>query len=183
MTDAGIHYENPFMDPPGERSDARRLRGRLALPVTVWTAGDAGGPVGLTVSSLVVADGEPPTVSGLVGETTDLFGVIAQTKAFVIHLLHDGDASLAEIFAGLRPNPGGPFADLDVEASEWGPVIRSHGTRAFCRMTAVADAGYHKLVTGTVERIELEEEPDSPLVYLRGRFRRLAPDSRRPSSD
>jgi 3-hydroxy-9,10-secoandrosta-1,3,5(10)-triene-9,17-dione monooxygenase reductase component len=181
MTNGEIHYENPFVDPPGERSEARRLRGRLALPVTVWTAGDAEGPVGLTVSSLVVADGEPPVVSGLVGETTDLFGAITETEAFVIHILREGDASLAEIFAGLRPNPGGLFAGLDVDPSEWGPVIRSHGTRAFCRLSAMMDSGYHKLVTGAIERIELEDEQESPLVYLRGRFRRLAPETRRPS--
>jgi 3-hydroxy-9,10-secoandrosta-1,3,5(10)-triene-9,17-dione monooxygenase reductase component len=181
MTDGGVHYENPFVDPPDERSEARRLRGRLALPVTIWTAGEVDEPVGLTVSSLVIADGEPPVVSGLIGETTDLFASVTQTETFVIHVLRDKDARLAEIFAGLRPNPGGPFAGLEVADSEWGPVISSHGTRAFCRLTAVTDAGYHKLVTGSLERIELDE-PESPLVYLRGRFRRLAPDARRSSS-
>lgn len=180
VTDGGIHYENPFIDPPGERSEARRLRGRLALPVTVWTAGSPDNPVGLTVSSLLVADGEPPIVSGLIGETTDLFALLNETKTFVIHVLREEDGSLAEIFAGLRPNPGGPFAGLDVDDSQWGPVIRVNRTRAFCRLTSVNDAGYHKLVTGEIERMDLGEE-ESPLIYLRGRFRRLAPDVRRPS--
>jgi 3-hydroxy-9,10-secoandrosta-1,3,5(10)-triene-9,17-dione monooxygenase reductase component len=181
MTDGGIHYENPFIDPPGERSEARRLRGRLPLPVTVWTAGAPDSPVGLTVSSLMVADGEPPIASGLIGETTDLFAAVTETETFVIHVLRDRDASLAEIFAGLRPNPGGPFAGVELEDSEWGPVIRSHGTRAFCRFSSVTDAGYHKLVTGVIEGMDLGEE-ESPLIYLRGRFRRLAPDVRHPSS-
>jgi hypothetical protein len=88
---------------------------------------------------------------------------------------------MAEVFAGLRPNPGGPFEGLQIRESDWGPVIESHGTRAFSRVTDIADAGYQKLVTGTVERIDLEEL-ESPSVYFRGRFRRLAPDLRRPSS-
>ncbi len=181
MRDGGIHYENPFIDPPGKRSEARRLRGRLALPVTIWTSGGSDDPVGLTVSSLVVADGEPPVVSGLIAETTDLYAVVMETERFVIHVLRDDDSRLAEIFAGLRPNPGGPFANLQTRGSEWGPVIDSQGTRTFCRLTRVSDAGYQKLITGTIEKIELDEL-ESPSVYFRGRFRRLAPDVRRHSS-
>jgi 3-hydroxy-9,10-secoandrosta-1,3,5(10)-triene-9,17-dione monooxygenase reductase component len=181
MTDGGIHYENPFVDPPGERSDARRLRGRLALPVTVWTSAGNDGPTGLTVSSFVVAEGEPPILAGLVAETTDLFAAAMLTRSFVVHVLREEDSRMAEVFAGLRPNPGGPFEGLEVRHSDWGPVIASHGTRAFCRVDAIADAGYQKLVSGNIEKIDLDEL-ESPSVYFRGRFRRLAPDLRRPSS-
>jgi 3-hydroxy-9,10-secoandrosta-1,3,5(10)-triene-9,17-dione monooxygenase reductase component len=173
-----IHYEDPFSDPPGARSDARRLRGRLALPVTVWTSGPPGGEAGLTISSVVLADGEPPVVCGLVAETTDLYAAVTASRTFVVHLLRDEDARLAEIFAGLRPNPGGPFAGLEMKASAWGPVITSHATRAYCRLEGVTDAGYQRLVTGSIEKIDLDEI-DSPAVYFRGRFRRLAPDARR----
>jgi hypothetical protein len=31
--------QHPFATPPDRRSPARRLRGRLLAPVTVWTAG------------------------------------------------------------------------------------------------------------------------------------------------
>jgi 3-hydroxy-9,10-secoandrosta-1,3,5(10)-triene-9,17-dione monooxygenase reductase component len=181
MNGGSIHYEDPFVDPPSERSPARRLRGRLALPVTVWTAGRTGEEAGLTISSLTVADGEPPVVTGLVGDTTDLFGAVIDTQTFVVHVLRAEDARLAEIFAGLRPNPGGPFAGLRVTNSDWGPLLESHGTRAYCRLREVADSGYQKLLIARVEKIDLDEI-DDPAVYFRGRFRRLAPDARRPSS-
>jgi 3-hydroxy-9,10-secoandrosta-1,3,5(10)-triene-9,17-dione monooxygenase reductase component len=181
MNDGGIHYENPFVDPPEDRSPARRLRGRLPLPVTIWTANGENGPVGLTISSLVVADGEPPFVAGLVGETTDLFSAVERTGTFVIHVLDEDDARLAEIFAGLRPNPGGPFAGLETTDSEWGPVIASLGNRAFCKLSSTTDGGFQKLIAGTIEKIDIEEL-ETPLAYFRGRFRRLAPDVRRPSS-
>lgn len=179
--EGGIHYEDPFVDPPEERSPARRLRGRLPLPVTVWTAGREGAEVGLTVSSLVIADGEPPRLAALLAETTDLYAAIIETRTFVVHVLRDDDARLAEIFAGLRPNPGGPFAGLSFSTSPWGPVLATHGTRAFCRVVDSAVAGYPRLVTADIEKIDLDQI-DSPAIYFRGRFRRLAPDPRRPHS-
>ena len=180
MSDGGIHYENPFVDPPEERSQSRRLRGRLALPVTIWTSGTEAEPSGLTISSLVLAEGEPAVLSGLVAPTTDLYVSIQETRAFVVHVLRDEDARLAEIFAAARPHPGGPFSAVNTEQSAWGPVIASHGTRAFCRLSHVAEAGYQQLVTAEVERIDLDDL-DDPAVYFRGRLRRLAPDARRSS--
>jgi hypothetical protein len=47
--------DTPFAVPPERRSPARRLRGRLVAPVTVWTAGHPPGGAGLTVSSVLVA--------------------------------------------------------------------------------------------------------------------------------
>ena len=59
MGDLGdqIHHEHPFQTPADQREPARRLRGRLTSPVTIWTAYGAEGPVGLTVSSIIVAEG------------------------------------------------------------------------------------------------------------------------------
>src|SRR5919197_877292 len=51
---------HPFTTPPERRDPARRLRGRLLAPVTVWTAGHPPATAGLTVSSLLVAEGRPP---------------------------------------------------------------------------------------------------------------------------
>ena len=44
--------QDPFATPPGKRSPARRLRGRLPAPVTIWTAGE--GP--RLVKDLLVED-------------------------------------------------------------------------------------------------------------------------------
>jgi flavin reductase (DIM6/NTAB) family NADH-FMN oxidoreductase RutF len=179
MNDGGVHYEDPFADPPEDRSPARRMRGRLALPVTVWTSGTVSAPFGLTVSSLMLAEGEPPVLMGLIAGTTDLYGSIEETNAFVVHVLREEDGRLAEIFAGLRPNPGGPFASVDIDESSWGPVLRSHTTRAFCRVEETRPAGYQQLVTARAEKIEVGELSD-PAVYFRGRLRGLSPDARRP---
>lgn len=63
-----IHFEHPFATPLEERDPTRRFRGRLAAPVTVWTSGAVSGRGGLTVSSLLVAEGDPGIILGLVGD-------------------------------------------------------------------------------------------------------------------
>ena len=59
-------------------SPVRRLRGRLAAPVTLWTAP---GPAGLTVSSTLVADGEPGRLLGLIDEECDLWAAVERGRA------------------------------------------------------------------------------------------------------
>src|SRR5258706_11309084 len=101
-----IHAEDPFATPEGDRSPLRRLRGRLAAPVSLWTAP---GPAGLTVSSMLVADGEPGRVLGLVDDESQLWAAIEESGRFAVAPLRDRDRQLADRFAGLLPAPGGPF--------------------------------------------------------------------------
>lgn len=168
----GIHEEHPFVPLPADRDPVRRLRGRLAAPVTIVTAGDEDDRVGLTVSSLVVAEGDPALVYMLIGVTTDLWYAIEETGRFVVHIAEAAGRALADVFAGARPAPGGPFFGLDTEQSEHGPVIASMPTRAFCSLVASRDESHSLLVTGTIDHIELSDVRD-PLAYFRGRYRLL----------
>jgi 3-hydroxy-9,10-secoandrosta-1,3,5(10)-triene-9,17-dione monooxygenase reductase component len=167
-----VHYENPFATPPEARSPARRLRGRLTSGVSVWTSFVDDAPVGLTMSSVLVAEGDPGRILGLVNDTTSLWEAITSSRRFVVHLLDRDHRELAESFAGLRPAPGGVFAGLDARPSEWGPVLGELANRAYCRLASSAPAGYQILVSGAIERVELDEL-ERPLVYFRGRYRDL----------
>ena len=104
-----IHREHPFATPEGDRRPVRRLRGRLPLPVTVWTSAYGGRRAGWTVSSMMVADGEPAEILGLVDAESDLADLIEESGTVAVSLLGWGDRGLAEVFAGLAPAPGGPF--------------------------------------------------------------------------
>jgi len=157
------------------REPVRRLRGRLASPVTIWTSGREGAYAGLTVSSVVLVEGEPSSIVGLVGPLTDLWDALETTGAFVVHVLPASEKVLADRFAGLRPSPGGLFADVTVAASEWGPVLTELTDRAYCRVGGWTEPGFQRLVSGAIERIDLAEL-DDPLVYFRGRYRRLSSD-------
>lgn len=182
MAEGNVHYEDPFATPADKREPVRRLRGRLAAPVTIWTSGSPEERTGLTVSSILVAEGKQSLVLGLIAETTDLFTTIGETGGFVVHVLDASQRILADRFAGLRPSPGGLFQDLDVDESDWGPVLPEFGNRACCKFVDEIETGYQRLVRGSIERIDLEEL-DGPLVYYRGRYRTLGPDVRATGVD
>ncbi len=169
-----IHDEHPFATPPDLRDPARQLRGRLASGVTVVTAGDESGQTGLTVSSLLVAEGQPSRVVLLLGEVNDLWDVVQRTSRFVMHVLEGEDRAWSDRFAGLRPSPGGLFAGLEVIPGAWGPVVAPWPTRAFCTVEQTIETGNFQLVVAVADQIELTDVTD-PLVFFRGRYRTLAP--------
>lgn len=173
MTDqGGIHDEHPFVLPADQRDPVRQFRGRLAAPVTIVTAGQEGHAVGLTVSSVMVAEGTPSYLYFLVGGTTELFYAMDTTGKFVVHVCSSEHRDRSEVFAGRRPSPGGPFVGLDVRQTPWGPVIEDMGNRVFCSVADMDEDSYSIIVEATIDELELDEIVD-PLVYFRGAYRAL----------
>ncbi|HEX5740526.1 MAG TPA: flavin reductase family protein [Pilimelia sp.] len=168
---ARIHADHPFAPPAQQRSAVRRLRGRLAAGVTLWTALRGADPVGLTVSSTVVADGEPPRLLGLVDEESALWEGLAGTRRFAVAVLCAGDRQAADRFAGLFPAPGGPFRYGTWEGTPYGPVPADR-TWAGCRVDATRRYGWAQLVEATVEAVSVGAEAP-PLVHYRGQYRGL----------
>lgn len=167
-----IHSDNPFVDDPGSRDPVRRFRGRLLAPVTIVTAGEGDDRTGLTVSSLNVIEGEPGRVQAVVGPTTDLWETALGHGRFVVHVCGERHRALAEVFAGLRPSPGGIFSGVDLTVSEWGPVLTDLGDRAFCTFEGRDEVGYSGIVTGRIDRVEIADLT-TPLAYFRGQYRSL----------
>lgn len=168
-----IHDTDPFATPEEHRSPVRRLRGRMAAPVTLWTAAGPGGPAGLTVSSVLVADGDPGRVLGLVDDESDLFAAISATGRFTVCPLGAGQQQLADRFAGLAPAPGGLFAQEEWRETGYGPVLAGAPTWAGCRLEQARRCGWGMLVEGTVEQVTAGSGGDGPLSYYRGRYRVL----------
>jgi len=165
-----IGGQHPFATPPEGRDPARRFRGRLVAPVTVWTAGRQPAGAGLTVSSMLVAEGQPARLLGLIDPTSAFFEAMQESRAFVVHVLAAGDRALAERFAEVRPPIRGPFDGLEVAESPWGPVLGASRPRAACRLARSTPAGYGELVEGVIEQLELPDLED-PLAYLHGSYR------------
>ena len=165
-----VGSQPPFAVPAERRDPARRLRGRLVAPVTVWTAGRPPGGAGLTVSSVLVAEGRPARLLGLIDPTSAFFEATQETGAFVVHILGVGDRALAERFSEVRPSIRGPFERLEVAGSPWGPVLEGSRPRAACRLVESTPTGHGELVQGVIEQLELSDLED-PLAYLHGRYR------------
>jgi 3-hydroxy-9,10-secoandrosta-1,3,5(10)-triene-9,17-dione monooxygenase reductase component len=166
---ARIHASDPFATPDQDRSSVRRLRGRLALPVTLWTAA---GPAGLTVSSTLVADGDPGRVLGLIDEESELWAAAARSGTFAVIPLGPADGQTADRFAGLMPAPGGLFAAGEWASTEYGPVPATATTWAGCRLVDARPCGWALLVEAVVEQVEAGT-PGAPLIHFRGRYRQL----------
>ncbi len=162
-----IHSEHPFADP----ADAvRRFRGRLGGAVSLWTAGEGPGRAGLTVSSLMVANGTPATVLGLLDPDSDLYDALESTGTGVVQLLDWADRGLADAFGGTAPAPGGPFRLGTWEQTPYGPALVGR-TRALVRFVRSEDVGWSRLALAEVDEVVIAEDDDA-LEHRRGRYRR-----------
>ena len=162
-----IHSDHPFMPPEGERDPLRRFRGRLPAPVTVWATGEGRERRGFTVSSLLIADGEPGRVAGLVDEDSDFRDAL--TDVFTINVLTPAHTTMANAFAGVGPAPGGPFTLGEWEQTEWGPVLVGSAGWLGVRLDAEPrHLGWALLVEATIEHLELGDS--DALTHLRGRY-------------
>lgn len=172
-----IHSEHPFQDAFSERDPVRRLRGRLGGTVTLWTAG--GGPTpraGLTVSSRMIAAGEPGHALALLDPDSSFAETLAATRTCIMHLLGHEHRDISDAFAGAAPAPGGAFRIGEWVDSEWGPVLSGVSGWAGLRLGdgGLRDVGWSVLAVGVIERVELAEETTEPLVHRRGQYQRRA---------
>ena len=164
-----IHSDHPFVPPEGDREPLRRLRGRLPAPVSVWTTGAGTAREGLTISSLLVADGEPGRVVGLVDPDSDFWD--ADPATWAVNVLGSQHRFLADAFAGTAPAPGGRFTLGTWTDTDWGPVLA--GTAGWIGVRR-SDAeprlvGWGLLVEGVVEHVELGDA--EAMIHVRGRYR------------
>jgi flavin reductase (DIM6/NTAB) family NADH-FMN oxidoreductase RutF len=165
-----IHSEHPFVPPESERDPVRRLRGRIGGTVSLWTTGIAGDRAGLTVSSLLVAPGDPAQLLGLVDPDSDFFDAAMETGTAVVGLLAWAHRDLADAFAGVAPAPGGPFRTGTWHDTEWGPLLDGVSSWAGVRLEPSSrDVGWSVLLQGTIEHVEIGTETE-PLVHRRGRY-------------
>ncbi len=164
-----IHSEHPFADP--EPDPVRRFRGRVGGTVSLWTSGSDGERAGLTVTSFLVAAGEPPRLLALLDPDAGLTETLLATGRGVVQLLAWEHRDLAEMFAGTAPAPGGSFSHAEFEHTDWGPRLAAATTWAGVRTEGEQQVGWSTLVTTVVEHLEIGDD-DEPLRHHRGRFGR-----------
>ena len=172
---SSLRYGNPWADAPRARGPLRQLRGHLVLPVTVWLAGDVGGDgaplTGLTVSSVLLSEGEPPKLAGLVTPSSDLADMIGSSSdRFVVHLLGAAHRRLAQHFAG---DLAAPSELLVAEGSLYGPLLVAVGDRRLCRTTSVKPFGWSLLVEAEVESVQVAQAGKG-LAFYHGAFHVLS---------
>jgi flavin reductase (DIM6/NTAB) family NADH-FMN oxidoreductase RutF len=172
-----ISSEHPFLPPESERSPVRRLRARLPSPVTLWTAGAQDSRAGLTVSSILVADGDPGYVLGVIDPLSELWDSLRRTGAVVVNLLGWQHRQLADAFGYVAPAPGGPFRLAEWTDTEWGPALVNGAGWAGCLLEdrPGSEVGWGLLVQLRVVHTNYDEDA-APLVHRRGRYLAVTPE-------
>ncbi|MBB5982193.1 flavin reductase family protein [Kribbella solani] len=167
-----IHGDHPFLPPENERSPVRRFRGRLPSPVGLWTTAHEGERAGLTVSSMLVADGEPGYVLGLIDPDSDLWETLRKARTAVVALLGEPHRQLADAFGYVAPAPGGPFRLIDWTDTDWGPAPAGAITWAGCTLVDPdpPEVGWAVQVQLEIVHVELAADDVPALVHRRGRY-------------
>ena len=170
-----IHSEHPFLPPDSDRDPLRRFRGRLAQPVTLWCAQDGTSRAGWTVSSLLVADGDPVEILGLIDEESDLADLAEQTGRVAVSLLRWDHRNLADAFAGLTPAPGGPFRLAEWQQTTWGPVLTDAAGWLGVELTDTSShLGWGRAFRGRCAEVHVDPLALDVLSHLRGRYQKLS---------
>ncbi len=167
-----IHSEHPFMTPRQLRDPARRVRGRMPAPVTIWTSISETRRDGWTISSVLVADGEPSELVALVNEDCDWWDLFRVTGMATVNVLGPGQGRIADVFARVAPSPGGPFRSGQWADADHGP--RLEGASAWMTVRLLdpepQHAGWGLLVRAGVEAVELADGVEA-LEHRAGRYR------------
>lgn len=167
-----IHAGHPFAE--AEPDPVRRFRGRLGAAVSLWTAGGPDGRAGLTVTSLMVAGGDPGRVLALLDPDADLTLALEEHGRGVVQLLSWRHRQLAEAFAGTAPAPGGAFRTGDFTETDAGPRLADADVWATVAVEDLRDVGWSRLVTCTLGEVVVGDDAE-PLLHRRGRW--VRPDA------
>lgn len=160
-----IHASHPFATDP---DPVRRFRGRVGGAVSLWTAGADSDRAGLTVSSLMVANGSPGRVLGLLDPDATFTERLEETGRCVVQLLEWDDRDLADAFGGVAPAPGGPFTLRSWTGTAYGPVLEGR-THALARLESLVGTGWSVLATLVIDEVVMVEDR-RPLEHRRGRY-------------
>ena len=153
--------------------DPRTLRdalGCFATGVTVVTCLRDGEPAGLTVNSFTSVSLEPPLLLVCIRKDASSAGALTAASHFAINVLQTGQQPASIRFATRDEDRFGatPWA-----CGEAGAPILHESLGVFeCERFAVYDGGDHHIRVGKVEKASFDAKLD-PLLYFRGRYRRL----------
>jgi flavin reductase (DIM6/NTAB) family NADH-FMN oxidoreductase RutF len=140
----------------------------MPAPVTVWATGEGTQRRGLTVSSMLLAAGDPDRILGLIDPDSDFWESEPQT--WTVNVLGAEHRFLADAFAGTAPAPGGPFTLGEWSDTAWGPVLAgTAGWIGVRRDGEPRQVGWGLLVEGVVESVAVGDA--DALIHLRGRYR------------
>lgn len=167
-------------DDPEAAAKARRFRDVLGLfgsGVTVVTSITAEGPVGMTCQSFSSVSLDPPLVLFCPAKTSRAWPAIQKAGFFCVNILAEGQEDLSN---GMATKGAEKYDGVGWRPAATGAPLLD-GVLGFidCAVHTVHEAGDHYVVIGKVKELGFGdgsqgEQPEEPLVFYRGKYRRLS---------
>jgi len=156
-----------------DHTELRRVMGHFATGVTVITTRDVDGkPYGLTANALCSVSLAPPLLLVCIDKRAESYPAFERSGLFAINILGLGHEALSRRFA---VSGGDKFVDVSYRSGTTGvPVLEGVLGVVECRVVAGHDAGDHTIYVGEVQHMEASQ--GDPLLFFRGKYRRLGDD-------
>ena len=154
-----------------DETDLRFVLGHFATGINVVTGRDEERrPYAITVNAFTSLSLDPPLVLYCLDRSAFHFDVFSNAKAFAVNLLSEDQQVLSDRFARMADDD---FPDLPVtELATGSPVLVGCLAALDCQTYAIHEGGDHLIVVGHVRALKKPHEAQ-PLIYFRGRYRRL----------
>jgi 3-hydroxy-9,10-secoandrosta-1,3,5(10)-triene-9,17-dione monooxygenase reductase component len=158
--------------------DSRAFRqavGQFVTGVTVVAVEVDGEIRGMTANAFTSLSLDPPLVLFCVRRTAHLAQVIHSTSHFSVNILTEAQQALSTYFAGGWKESAPPAFTF----ARWGHSHRLEGCLAAldCAVETIHEGGDHWIVVGRVLTLHRSEDAGAPLVFARGRYTALAPET------
>jgi flavin reductase (DIM6/NTAB) family NADH-FMN oxidoreductase RutF len=153
----------------------KAVMSRWGSGVTVITMKSGEVVHGMTASAFCSVSLEPPLCLVCVGKKQGSHKILKDAGRFVINLLAEEQASVSDYFAKPRPDGKAQFDSIPHGTTANGePTLSGALAHLECTLHSVAEAGDHDIFVGKIEKVEINERIELPLIYYKGKYRKLA---------
>ena len=152
----------------------RDVMGTFATGVTVTTINVDDQPYGMTMNAVVSLSLDPPLVVVCVQQSSSMHERFLKADAFCVNILSSDQKPISDLFAA-HGDPEEPMGGFDYSNGKIGtPVLAGALAYAECRVSERLPGGDHTIVIGEAIDVDFGSEDDLPLLFYRGKYRRLA---------
>jgi 3-hydroxy-9,10-secoandrosta-1,3,5(10)-triene-9,17-dione monooxygenase reductase component len=157
--------------PPISPEHFRTVLGHFCSGITVVTATDGQGPVGMTAQSFSSLSLDPPLVLFCPGKSSSSWPRIHAVGSFCINVLAEDQEELCRAFACSGADK---FAGVGYTAAPHTGAPLLTGALAWmdCRLEAVHDGGDHEIAVGRALDLGARDS-GRPLLFYRGGYGRF----------
>lgn len=153
----------------------RNVMGLFATGVTVITTQINGETHGMTANALTSVSLDPLLVLVCVQKNAHMAEFLQTAGEFAINILNEGQADLSNYFAGIWADDK-PAPDFDLVPWVGGPRLQGAIGAIACKIDEFIEGGDHWIVMGAVIDLYQPETADKPLLYYKGRYRKIRGD-------